>query len=231
MNLTEREKVLILVFPAILILAAYVAIFGASSQRALANKREQLTEAQREGVTEQQVWQQRAQLRKLSQDVKKAQTAKDALRIRADELCGGHTASRRDMNSIEALTSLFDRCGLKLTDEAPASSNLSGGMAASLDEATRRLQDSMEEKPENAKKTRRTTTYAEPYYHHRDLRTASDGDFRELQFYGRFLDVVRALEELSRNEDQPIPLSITMKEIGLSGMYSEFRVWTMLVRI
>ena len=230
MKLNEREKVLVLVAPAFLAVAVYVVIFGASAQRKLTNTREQLAGARQGAVTPQQVWRQQARVKQLAGEVEDAQTAVAELRIEADESCGQVTARRRDMIAVDSLTALFDRCHLTLTDESIADGSDAGGMADSLEAATRRLQDALQEDQTDPKSKRNTSTYATALTR-RGSRQQSDADFRSVRFYGRFLDVVRVLNELARGEDQPIPVVITMEEIGLTGMYSEARTWTMLVRI
>ena len=231
MKLTEREKILVLVFPAFLIFAGYIWIFGSSSQRELTNIRGQLAKTQAEAATPRQVWQQQTRLKQLSREIEKARTAKDDLQTQADELCGRMTVSRRDMGAIDALTALFERYNLRLMDEVPVDGGEAGGMAISLEEATRRLQEALDEPQAGSQPKRRSATYVTTAVTRRASGTKSEPNLRRLRFYGRFLDVLRALNELAEDENQAIPVSIAMEEIGLAGMYSEFRTWTLLVRI
>lgn len=231
MNLNEREKLLVLVFPAFLVLGGYIWIFGTSAQRELTSVRERLAEAESEAVTPQQVWQQQTRLKRLTREVEETQAEKDRLKTEADELCGEVTANRRDIGAIDALTALFERHQLKITDERPADSGDARGMATSLEEATDRLRKALEEKPTASSSKRRTKTYATAVARRGPSQTNADSSFRQLKFYGRFIDVLHAMDELAQAESDAIPVSITMEEIGLAGMYSELREWTLLVRI
>lgn len=236
MKLNPREKVLILFFPGVLVFAAYVAIFGASSMRDLTRRQEQLRSARVSAVSMDEIYRQQKQLGQLNEQVEDARQRRDALLAQADELCGSITARRADFDSLEALTALFRRHGLLLVEESTASDSETGGMASSLEEATDKLKQSLD-RPDSEVETvgqrveRRTRNRARTSVaRRRELETA-ETRYRRLKFYGSFVKVAEAIEELAQSNDQPIPVSIAMEEIGWESVYGNPPLWTLVVRI
>ncbi len=236
MNLTEREKLLLPIFPAVLIFTIYTWIFGAGAQNRMTEAQNELASLEQEAAgaaTTQQIWMQRSRLKELQQRIDTAQARNTELRRQADELTGVLTARRRDIDTIGALTALLRRHRLMLEEEVPARRTETAGMAASLEHATRTLQEATAA-PRTAARTRasrsrsRTTAASGPAVRrggHQDMR------FRRLRFYGRFSDVLAALEELARTDDGAVAVGLEMEEIGPDGLFSPVRRWTLWIRV
>ncbi len=234
MKLNQRERVLILFFPTVLVVAVYAPIFGAPAAKKLWRQQEQLESARASAVSAQELFGQRQRLGKWADRVSEAEATRDALRQQADALCGRITAQRADFTSLEALTELLREHNLVLMEEAPAERNDTGGMVASLEEATGRLEEAIwgqrfEPAPVGQRVERRTRRNT---VGRRSWRSSVDDTrYRRLQFYGSFLDVVEAVDALARGDNQPIPVSIAMEEIGWESAYGNPPLWTLVVRI
>jgi len=236
MNLTEREKLLLPVLPALLVFTVYTWVFGASAHTRMTEARNELAAIEQDvsdaGAT-QQIWMQRSRLNQLRQSVEQAQSRNGELRRQADELTGVLTVRRRDIDTVDALTSLLRRHRLMLEQEAPAHASETAGMAASLEQATRTLQQATAAaQPAAQTRTSRSRTQMVaasqpdvPKSDHFDTR------FRRLRFYGRFTDVLAALEELAQTDDGAVAVGLEMDEVGAEGLFSPVRRWTLWIRV
>lgn len=236
MNLTDREKLLLPIFPAFLVFAIYTWAFGARAQSRLNAAQEELTAMQRDSAgaaTAQQIWQHRSRLQDLQRRIAAARDRNAELRQQADELTGVLTARRRDIDTIDGLTALLRRHRIMLEDESPARGPETAGMAASLDQAMRTLQEAIvAQQPAARPRTSRarprvTTAVARPPAG----AAAQDARLRRFRFHGRFVDVLAALEELAQADEGAVAVSLEMEEIGPAGLYSDVRRWTLWIRV
>ncbi len=235
MNLTEREKLLLPVLPALLVFTVYTWVFGASAHTRMTEARNELAAMEQDaagaGAT-QQIWMQRSRLNKLRQSIEQAQVRSAELRRRADELTGVLTAGRREIDAVDTLTSLLRRHRLVLEDESSARAAETAGMAASLEEATRTLQEATAATQPSARtrtgRSRSRVAAAQPAASRSDRHNTP---FRRLRFYGRFTDVLAALEELARTDDGAVAVGLEMDEIGPDGLFSPVRRWTLWIRV
>lgn len=236
MNLTEREKLLLPVLPALLVFTVYTWVFGASAQTRMMDARKELAAMEQDasdaGAT-QQIWMQRSRLNKLRQSIEQAQGRNDELRQQADELTGVLTARRRDIDTVNALTALLRRHRLMLEEEAPARATETAGMAASLEQATRTLQQATAAaQPAAPTRTSRSRTRMAASAQSDVPRSGQqDTRFRRVRFYGRFIDVLAALEELAQTDDGAVAVGLAMDEVGAEGLFSPVRRWTLWIRV
>lgn len=235
MNLSEREKWLLPVFPAVVVFAIYTWGFGTGAQTRMIEAQKELAALEQEAAgaaTAQQIWMQRSRLKELEQSVQGAQARSAELRRQADELTGALTARRRDIEAIDALTSLLRRHRLMLEEEVPARGAETAGMGASLEQATRALQQAtvVQQPASRARAGRsraRTAAASAPVARagQQDMR------FRRLRFHGRFSDVLAALQELARTDGGAVAVGLEMDEVGPDGLFSPVRRWTLWIRV
>ena len=235
MNLSDREKLLLPIFPAVLIFTIYTWIFGAGAQNRMTEAQNELAALEQEAAgagTAQQIWMQRSRLKELQQSIDTAQARNTELRRQADELTGVLTARRRDIDTIDALTALLRRHRLLLEEEVPARAAETAGMAASLEQATRTLQEATAA-PRPAARTRASRSRSRAAAPSPAVARAGQQDtrFRRLRFHGRFSDVLAALEELARTDDGAVAVGLEMDEIGTEGLFSPVRRWTLWIRV
>ncbi len=237
MNLSDREKLLLPIFPAVLIFTIYTWISGAGVQNRMTEAQNELAAMEQEAAgaaTTQQIWMQRSRLKELQQRIDTAQARNTKLRRQADELTGVLTARRRDIDTIDALTALLHRHHLMLEEEVPARGTEAAGMAASLEHATRTLQEATAVQPPASRaragrsRSRARTAAASPAVARAGQQ---DTRFRRLRFYGRFSDVLAALEELAQTDDGAVAVGLQMDEIGTEGLFSPVRRWTLWIRV
>ena len=106
MNLTEREKLLLPVFPALLVFTMYAWGFGARAQSRMTVAQDELAAMEQDAagaLMSQQIWQQELRLEDLQRQIAAAEQRGAALRRHADELTGTLTARRRDIDAMEAI--------------------------------------------------------------------------------------------------------------------------------
>jgi DNA repair exonuclease SbcCD ATPase subunit len=235
MNLTDREKLLLLIFPAVLVFAVYAWAFGTASQNRMVRVQDELAAMRQDAAgaaTAQQIWQQRSRLKELRRAIDEAQARSASLRREADELGGSLAARRRDIETIDALTALLRRHRILIEEELPARGADTAGMAASLEQATRTLQESLSA-PQTTARARTGRARATVSIVARPPASAASQDtrFRRLRFQGRFADVLAALEELAETDGGAVAVSLEMEEIGPARMFSDVRRWTLWIRV
>ena len=235
MNLTEREKLLLQIFPAILIFTIYTWVFGTTAQTRMNAAEEQRLELEQElsgAATAQQIWQQRSRLKELEDQLEGAERRQTGLRQEADELTGVMTARRRDIDAIDMVTALLRRHRLLLEEDGPARGAETAGMGASLDQATRTLEEALAT-PRAAAGSRagRARPRAVSSGGARSANHAANSRIRRIRFHGRFPDVQAALQELADTGEGVVAISLEMAEIGASGLYSDVRHWTLWIQV
>jgi chromosome segregation ATPase len=234
MNLTDREKLLLPFFPAILVFAIYAWAFGTRVHGRWTTAQDELAAMEQDAagsVTTQQIWQQEMRLKDLRRRIEQAEQRQAALRQQADELTGTLTARRRDIDAMDSLIALLQRHRIILEDELPARGPETAGMAASLEQALRTLQEAVTA-PQTAARARTSRTRARVTTVTRPASTATqDSRLRRIRFHGRFTDVLAALNELARTDDGAVAVSLEMDPIGADGLYSNIRRWTLWLRV
>lgn len=231
MNLTEREKLLLPIFPAILVFTIYAWAFGARTHSRLTAAQDELAEMEQDAasaVTTQQIWQQEMRRDDLRRRMEAAEQRRTLLRQQADELTGALTARRRDIDVMDQLVGLLHRHRITLEEELPARGTEAAGMAGSLEQAFRTLQESIAP-PQPAGRTR--TARARAAAAVRAPASAPEDRLRRVRFYGQFSDVMAALNELARADDGAVAISLEMEEVGANGLYSNVRRWTLWLRV
>jgi chromosome segregation ATPase len=233
MNLTEREKLLLPVFPALLVFTIYAWGFGARAQSRMTTAQDELAAMEQDAagaVTSQQIWQQEIRLEGLQREMAAVQLRRAALQQQANELTGALTARRRDIDAMDALVHLLRRHHITLEDELPARGPETAGMAASLDQAMRTLQEALAA-PTTTARARSSRTRTASAAAVRPSTAAQETRLRRIRFHGRFLDVLSALDELAASEDGAVAVSLEMEAIGPTGLYSNVRRWTLWIRV
>ncbi|TVS14562.1 MAG: hypothetical protein EA424_18975 [Planctomycetaceae bacterium] len=232
MNLTEREKLLLPIFPAILVFTIYAWAYGARTHSRLTAAQDQLAEMEQDAasaVTTQQIWQQEMRRDDLRRRMEAAEQRRTLLRQQADELTGALTARRRDIDVMDQLVGLLHRHRITLEEELPARGQEAAGMAGSLEQAFRTLQESIAPPQPTARtrtaRARAATAVRVP------TASAPEDRLRRLRFQGRFSDVMAALNELARADDGAVAISLEMEEVGPTGIYSNIRRWTLWLRV
>jgi chromosome segregation ATPase len=169
-------------------------------------------------------------LEDLRRRIAQAEQRRGALQQQAGELTGALTARRRDIDSMDALIHLLHRHHITLEDESPAKGPETAGMAASLDQAMRTLQEAMAA-PQTTSRARTSRTRTTASAAARPATAAQETRLRRIRFQGRFVDVLSALDELAASEDGAVAVSLQMDAIGPTGLYSNVRRWTLWIRV
>ncbi len=233
MNLTDREKLLLPIFPALLVFTIYAWGFGAHAQSRWNAAQDELAAMEQDAAgaaTTQQIWQQEMRLEDLRRRIAETEQRRTALRQQAEELTGTMTARRRDIDAMDALIHLLQRHHITLEDETPAKGPETAGMAASLDQAMRTLQEAVAA-PQTAARARTSRTRTATPAAVRPSTAMEESRLRRIRFHGRFIDVLSALEELATTEDGAVAVSLEMEAIGPTGLYSNVRRWTLWIRV
>ena len=198
---TNREKMLMLILPAALILGLYsfklsglrTRHAGAEAARAAAQK---TTPAPAQFQAE------RKRIAELNQELADVENQNRDWNVKWRKLQHDRsTDSTLRIEAIEDLTALLNHNRLTLIDEEPAEGNDAGKLPMALERVATLLK---EKNPE--------------------VKT----QLWRVRFDGRYEDVLRALEELSETEPLAIPVHLQMGEAKLS---TETRHWTLYLWI
>jgi hypothetical protein len=198
---TNREKLLLLVLPAALILAFYS--FKLSGLRTRqAGARASLEEARKTIPTQPQFQVERKRIADLNlelADVVNQNRDRESQWRKLQE--DRSTNSTLRIETIEDVTALLNRNRLELTDEEPAEENNAVKLPLALERVATLLKKNNPE---------------------------VNTQLWRVRFVGRYEDVLRALEELNETEPLAIPVYLQMGEAKLS---TEVRSWTLLLWI
>jgi len=199
---TPRERNLLLVFPALLLLIAYVYTWNSSLQREIKAKRGQVDKVRAAAPSLADVAMEQAKVRKLQAEVKEWERRAGAAQADLDSLaaCCGSLQDRSA--AVGALNEVFREHRLHIEEEGAASGGnadqqvVSGPLRAALD----RLKQSRRYRPPQLFK---------------------------IKFVGRYADVALALRTVV-DDGLAFPVQIQMDE---SNLDTEYRVWTLHVWI
>jgi hypothetical protein len=203
LKLTDRDKVLALFLPAILVVTGYAYRFGwprySDLSKAQANQRN--AEAQVPATTVKLI-QSRARLADLSREIQVAEAEQRRAHgawLAATGLCPEHL---RRNERIEQLTSVLQRCNLRLIEDGEVDLSRDLKITPTLEFLAKQMSE--------------TTGPRKP-------------QLRRLRLAGRYLDLLAALDDLAgRSDVLAIPVSVALKE-GVPG--TAVREWTLLVWI
>jgi hypothetical protein len=197
MKLTERERSMVLVLPAVVIVAGYAWWYSYSQRPQLNAARAAYQDAVNKQVSPSQLFQQRAANESAQRRLEQLQAHKQDLDQQAEALAGGLADPGRRLDAVSRLTGLLARHGLQLRDDT---------------------QESHGQKPPKA--------LAEAVARVRPDKQELGGHVRCLQLAGTFADVRRAVRELAQQSDAGLfPLALSMAEADPDGDDRSWTLW------
>jgi chromosome segregation ATPase len=198
---TNREKMLILVLPAAVILIMYSFKLSDLNTRHT-SAQTSLAAAEQTKPTAEQFQVEHKQIADLNREMAEIENQNRDWQARWQKLQDDRsTDSTIRIEAIEDLTALLNRNHLDLIDEEPAEGNDGGKLPMALERVATLLKD---KKPEVKSQLWR------------------------VRFDGRYEDVMRALEELNDTEPLAIPVHLQMGEAKIS---TATRRWTLYLWI
>jgi hypothetical protein len=203
MTLSERDKRVVLILPAILVVAGYGWFCFAGKHAESTRLEKSLEEARLRVPTREQLQAQQRHLTLLQRDIAGQQKELEAARQKWLAAAGQCAVSALRNERIEKLTSLLHRHGLSLIEDGEA------GTARD--------------------KEAKAPTALEPLAQQMgQISGQSPPQLRRIRLQGRYGDMLRALQALGQGEVLAIPVAVTMKAAA-EGV--DQREWTLLVWI
>ncbi|MEO1130707.1 MAG: hypothetical protein AAFX05_13525 [Planctomycetota bacterium] len=199
MNPTSRDKVLIALLPAILIIALYGWGFNRSLQREIDGLQSQLEDSSEKPVTDLDVRSEQARASSLAREMADLQERREGLERELDGVArplantSGGTAQSQD------LTALLSRHGLQTIRQQPATGRSLGELAPVLAATAKRLEKRV---------------------------GALDRQLVRVEVSGRYSEVVDALTEMGSADSSIIGVSLEMADAPIG---TEVRTWTLVV--
>lgn len=198
---TPRERLLLLVFPALLLFVMYVYTWNSSLQREIRAKRDQVDKAVASAPRPSEVAMEQVRVRKLQAEVEEWDRRRGAAQAELDRLAARCGSLREQGEAIGALNAVFEEHRLHVEEEGPAvAGQAEQAVPGSLRAALERLKKSPQYRPPQL--------------------------FR-VKFVGRYADVARALRRVV-DDELAFPVQVQMDE---SNPSTEYRVWTLHVWI
>jgi hypothetical protein len=201
MKLSDRDKRLALVLPAIVVLAVYGVFFARSKLTECSRAAKTLAETRAKAPRPEELAAQQRLLLMATGETNRAQANLDDVQRRwlyALAFCGA--GSQRNAR-IERLTSLLNSHDLRPLEDAEVDAGVKDTKLTAC-----------------AESLAKTITQLAP---------AQKPQLRRIRFHGRYGDVLHALEELTQGETLAIPVGLTMKTTS----DPERRDWVLLVWI
>lgn len=203
MNLTERDKRVVLLLPAILVVAGYGWFVFAGKYEEQTRLTRSLEEARARTPNAPQLQAQQRYLSQLLRGVSYQQAELEAARQKWLLAAGACTEPALRNERIEKLTRLLQRQGLRLLED--------GEVNTARDRDVRL--------PIDLEPLARQMT---------QVSGAAPPQLRRIRLHGRYADMERALQELGQGEALAIPVVLTMKAATETA---DQREWTLLVWI
>jgi hypothetical protein len=200
MQFTKRDQVLMILLPAIVVLAGYGYFFfnpkWTELNRATASLEDARTKAP--GV-QRQVQEAQVKLAAVQREV--ATTEKDKLKARQswDQIVFPCANVVLHNDRVEKLNKLLAGRGLRLVEDAEADGNKEGKLGPALDGLSQQIAT---------------------------LSACPKPQLRKVRLVGKYLDLMAALDDLARSEGIAIPVGLNMKQASLN---SSVREWLLLV--
>ena len=208
MRLTNRDKVLILVLPAIVIVGGYGYWINSNTgkQTELARLQKSVDDATKNTPSQEELLTARAQQMSAAAAVRKLETELNQEKQRW-ESSGNQVFNPATRNErVGRLNYVLNRHNLALLADVPGDAPVSGG-------------NTEVKTPPALEAFAKTLAEKSPQFKPKTWR---------VRLYGRYPDVVRALSELAEGEVLCVPIGLTMKEWDIRKPAQE---WTLLVWI
>ncbi len=199
MKLNERDKILAILLPAIIVVAVYGVFFlrGKLADRTRAAK--SLADARMTAPSHAQLAGQRMELSKLRKETDQLDGKLKLLQKKWSHETAFCVPGSQRHDRVEKLTNLLNKHHLSsLEDTEVESGGRDSKVNASLESVVQKMAQ---------------------------LSSAQKPQLRRIRFHGRFLDVHRALDELATGQVLAIPVGLTMKTTS----DPDRREWTLLV--
>ena len=199
MKQTRRERGLVLLFPALLLLVGYVYTSNSSLRREITARQEQIGKVRAAAPSLADVALQQAQVQKLRAEVQDWERRRDAARAELDVLAAGGGSVRGRGEAVAALNEMFQKHHLHVEEAGAA---VVSGTDAVVPPGLSAILDCLKHSP----KFRPPQLY-------------------KVKFVGRYPDVAGALRQVVE-DGLAFPVQLKMDE---SNPNTEYRVWTLHV--
>jgi hypothetical protein len=202
MTSSTREKLLLTLLPAALIVACYAWLGSVTGKtKMLLGLQQEVAKAESMAPTPAQLLGQERQLVSLTSEINRQMLQQQDSRQTWETLVAKCASAEQRNERIEKLTGLLKRHNLNLLDDAEADGGKDGRLSPMLESMGKLFAETpKKQKPQ----------------------------LRHLHFQGNYLDVKSILQELSLGELLAIPVGLTMKQMKNSD---DKREWTLLVWI
>ena len=202
MTSSTREKLVLTLLPAALIVACYAWLGSVTGKtKLLLGLQQEVAKAETMAPTPTQLQMQERQLASLTGEINRQMLLQQDSRQAWEALVAKCASAEQRNERIEKLTGLLKRHNLSLLDDAEADGGKDGRLSPMLENIGKLLAETpKKQKPQ----------------------------LRHLHFEGNYLNVKSVLQELSQGELLAIPVGLTMKQMKNS---EDRREWTLLVWI
>lgn len=197
---STRERVLLICLPAFMVLAVYGWLIYPRQPLEQADVALRAAQAQEPSLTD--MAEKQVQIKRLDQQLAEADQRNAELKARRREVMTPRTSgSNQQLTTIQDLTTLMISRNLRLLDQGPVD-----GKTADLPESLRQAADQLSDKGESK---------LEPV-------------MWQLQFHGRYRDVLSVVKFLAETDHPAIPIQLLMDEVLTD---TDWRAWTLVVWI
>lgn len=201
MTTSNRDKILVMILPALLTLLAYLYWFFFPIRGEILKAYNELRSLQARQPSLAQLQLKAARVSQLKDDLERCQQQKQDLEKQWQALVGGGAETGRRSLKIEGLTALLKQHGLNILEQAQAEGSKESNMPPALAGVVKRMSEAGEQ--------------------HRP-------QVWRFRVQGSYLSLLRVLSRLGQGDTLVIPLSLTMKE---AEWHSDVREWTLLLWI
>ena len=202
--MTQRDKVLALLLPALVVVAGYGWFFSTPKMVELTRARKSREDAiaKAPGVKK-EVAQTRVRVMQLTVELQQLEARKKTILLAWESATGKCPVQQQRNERIEQLTGLLKRRGLSLVDDGEADAGKDGKLNPGLEALVKQMSEtSPQHKPQ----------------------------LRRIHLKGRYLDLLGALEELAASKEVlAIPVGVSLKEDAT--LDNAVREWLLLVWI
>lgn len=192
MKLSERDKLLALLLPAVVIALGYTLFVLRTKVNEVTRAENALAEARSKAPSRDVILVQNAQLQKVTKENAELKAKLDGLDRQwryATAFCtGGGNRNER----IEKLTALLNKYDLHAVEDAEAESGKESSVSAAIEKLAQRVTHG--------------ATNAKPYV-------------RRIRFQGTYADVHSVLDGLAQNDLLGVPVSLTMKQTDVPARH------------
>ena len=184
MALSDRDRKLVWVLPALVVVVGYCLFFLKGKLAELDKITRAVEAAQQAAPAVELVQEQQRILEQLAKDLRNTKIQIEECKARCRTLIGGCASAERRNERMDRLTQLLKKHDLDLAEDREADAGKEGKLAPALEKLTERIAE---------------------------LSSSHKPQLRVLRFHGRYADVRQTLQVLGDGDVLAIPVGLTMK--------------------